>query len=296
MSPLWHWMQAARPLAQGNIAIPLLFGQALAHFERGLFDARWCAAALAWGLVDQLLIVFANDYADREHDGAERTLFSGGSGVLPDGKIEPHAMRAAAGIAALGLFGLSLAFSLLGRPLSLAAWLAAVALIWAYSFAPLRLSYRGNGEVLQALGVGWTLPSLGYYLQAGELSTFPLWALAPLFLLGFAGNVTTALPDLEADRRAAKRTWALRFGPRAARLGSVLLIALAAALFAFTMPGASPLERAWLFALPALPLLANLVGMWNPRATDRGRTLRFVIFSVLAMNLALATAAFVCLR
>ncbi len=211
---VWRaWLQAARPLAQANLAAPLLLGQALAYARTGRFDP-WLLGALGlFGVLDQLFIVFANDVADAEHDRPEeRTPFSGGSGVLGEGKIARRALARAAGIAYVALGGLSVVLAVVATPLALAAWAAAGALLHAYSFRPLRLSYRGGGELLQGLGIGAVLPLLGYSVQAGGLEAFPVAALAPAVLLGSAGNVATALPDHAADRRARKRTWAVRLG------------------------------------------------------------------------------------
>ena len=216
---LRSWIQASRPLAQANLAGPVLLGQALAFDRTGRFGWSWLLALFAWTLLDQLVIVWANDYADREHDvgGASKTPFSGGSGVLPEGKLRPEALKRAA----LGAYGLLLA---LGAALSILRtfWvlpltLAAGLLLWAYSYRPLRLSYRGGGEHLQALGVGVVLPLLGFSVQASELVSFPWTALIPTYLFGFAGNVATALPDVGLDRRAKKRTWPVRFGPNTSR-------------------------------------------------------------------------------
>ena len=48
----------------------------------------------------------------------------------------------------------------------------ALLLLWLYSFKPVRLSYRGGGEILQALGTALVLPLLGFYAQSGSLAPF----------------------------------------------------------------------------------------------------------------------------
>ncbi|MEM9073951.1 MAG: prenyltransferase [Myxococcota bacterium] len=287
MSP---WIQAARPLAQANLAAPLLFGQALAYACTGHFRLEVLACVALWGVFDQLFIVFANDYADRDDDvgGDSKTLFSGGSGVLPEGKITPQALRRAAVMAYAVLGILSVFLSVWRSVWILAAWVAAGVLLWAYSFPPLRRSYRGGGEWLQALGVGGVLPLLGFAAQAGGLSSFPWAVLAATLMLGFAGNVSTALPDYAADRRARKRTWAVRFGvPRAAwgALGlTVSAIYLAIAFHPFGPNG--------MLALAVLPLLPAL------RKTPRGRSsvVRFVFLQGAASQSLLLLWAFVTVR
>ncbi|MEO0322053.1 MAG: prenyltransferase [Myxococcota bacterium] len=268
---LGAWLQASRPLAQANLAGPLLLGQALAYRITGRFDLRVLVLVALWGVLDQLFILWANDVADRAHDGAERTLFSGGSGVLVEGKLSPDALRRGA-LAAYGLLG-GLSFALaLGRSAWLVPlWLAAGALVHGYSYPPLRLSYRGHGEHLQALGVGVVLPLVGYAAQAGELASLPKGFLLATYLLGWAGNVATALPDHAADVRADKRTWPVRFGSQPAGRYGLVLTALAAGVvvLATGVPA---------FALALVPLLP--AALLDP--AERRHALAYVVLQGLA--------------
>ncbi|MGB1014058.1 MAG: prenyltransferase, partial [Nannocystaceae bacterium] len=63
---LMAWLQAMRPLAQVNLAVPLLLGQAMAFAWRGVFSFPMMGWTLALSVSWHLLIVFANDYADRD--------------------------------------------------------------------------------------------------------------------------------------------------------------------------------------------------------------------------------------
>lgn len=253
------WVRAARPLAHANIAPPLVLGQALAFAVTGAFSWRSAALVHAIGLLDHLVIVFTNDLADRETDADNQTysLVSGGSRVLVEGALSPRAVGRAAWLAVAGLLALGLGWAP-QRPAL--AWLvpAALALIWAYSCPPLRLSYRGGGEWLQALGLGVVLPLIGYVGQAGSLAAMPWDALLPLLLLGLGGHVVTALPDRPSDARAAKRTIPVRIGLAPARWLALLLIAVGAGLTALVGP---PLPTAWRALVVAPPLLALLTSL-----------------------------------
>ena len=197
------WIQAGRPLAHVNIAVPLLLGQVAAWHVTGRFSWPWFAAALLWGVLDHLFVIFANDFADHETDSGRRTLLSGGSGVIPEGKLTALQVGRAARTAAILLIVYSCALAFVGRVWTPLYGLAALLLMWLYSFAPVRLSYRGGGELLQGIGVGIGLPSLGYYMQAeGVLA--PGWVIAPAALLGVCSNVLTALPDVEDDTTCAQ--------------------------------------------------------------------------------------------
>lgn len=250
------WIQAARPVAHINIVVPLLLGQTAAWHLTGRFSWPWLAAALLWGVFDHLFVIFSNDFADREGDSGQRTRLSGGSGVIPEGKLSPHQIERAAQAAAIALLLYSCALWFLGRTWTPFYALAALLLMWLYSFAPVRLSYRGGGEVLQGIGVGIGLPSFGYYMQDGGVLA-PGWVIWPAMLLGICSNVLTALPDVEDDSRAKKRTWPVRHGMNSARRFASAGIAFAAfAVFLWT-PFVSMPAKAAIAIVPLIPLLVG---------------------------------------
>lgn len=228
-APAWKaWGQAARLPSQMYIFWPLLLGQALA-MGKG-FSWEIVLICHLYGLVSQLYIVFANDVADMATDRRNFTftLFSGGSRVLVEGLLSRGQLaRAAVLCATLSV----LAGVLLGirhhHWLPLPLILVGLGLLWAYSYPPLRLSYRGGGEYLQMIGVGLVLPMIGFSAHAGTLSGFA-WALMPLMLaLSLSCAMATALPDEPSDRVDGKRTHAVRFGVAASQRSILRLNALA---------------------------------------------------------------------
>jgi hypothetical protein len=95
-------------------------------------------------------------------------------------------------------------------PLIFISW----ALLWAYSYAPLRLSYRGGEELLQALGVGFLLLFFGYYAQAVTPQHFPWRCL--LFVMPLQlGAASSTAPPMSPERQALDLAIAV---DRAARL------------------------------------------------------------------------------
>ncbi len=253
------WLQAARPLAQANIAVPLLFGQSLALSQAGAFSWRRFALVHVYGVFVHLFIVFANDAADWRADLKNTTfnLFSGGSRVVPQGKLTPRQLANAALLMALGIGAVGAYVGFVER-LAFALALAAlpVAVLWAYSFPPIRLSYRGGGEILQAVGVGVVLPLTAFYYQAGSFAALSFASLLPTALLGWAGNVVTALPDYPADRAADKRTLAVLVGQRHARAVALAITATAIAVGWMVLPSAAVWTLLPLGALiPALRLV-----------------------------------------
>jgi 1,4-dihydroxy-2-naphthoate octaprenyltransferase len=286
--PLGAWLRAARPLAHANVAPPILLGQALAASAGTAIDPGLFVVAHAFGVLDHLFIVFANDYADRALDADNDTYspFSGGSRVLPEGLLAPASILRAAIVSAAMLVALTLgAASVLARPLAPLFALAALALLWAYSYRPLALSYRGGGELLQGLGLGAVLPLWGFYVQRGAFDGFPWLALAPLVVLNAAGNVLTALPDAPSDARGGKRTWPVLRGERAARLHAWLALAVSVLAIAALVAGRhGPLPGVAVALAPLAGLAASLAWIREGDARSRAACLRFVLAGASAIG------------
>lgn len=276
------WLQASRPLAQVNLVVPLWLGQALAFAHTGAFSLPILYALQIVAALLLLVIVFSNDYADRETDAANVTYneFSGGSRVLPEGRLGPDDLRGAAWVALVGLVGFSIYLAFGSGKLYTPVFVAAAALlVWAYNFPPLRLSYRGGGEVVQGLGTGVVLPLLGFYLQAGDLAAFPWLALVPLFLLGVVGNILSSLPDVPSDRRSNKRSYPVRRGQWAARRHSLELLVMAALMGGMVVPGLG-VGLVALLAAPTLALVASCVpSLGSADAEQKDECRRFILLA-----------------
>ncbi|WP_437689706.1 prenyltransferase [Sorangium sp. So ce176] len=224
------WIRASRLASQPTIALPLLLGQLLGARAAGRpLDLATLAAVHLFGLLDQLFIVHANDVADQETDRRNRTAtpFSGGSRVLVEGRLSPRALGAAALGCAAALLVVSAWLAATvpapAAPLLVPLAIAALLLLWAYSYPPLRLSYSGGGELLQVVGVGVVLPLYGYVAQGGALERFPVALLACLLPSHLGCAIATALPDEPSDRESGKRTVPVRVGgERAARWVALL--------------------------------------------------------------------------
>lgn len=215
-----RWLKASRLPSQTYIFFPLLLGQILGYAHIATW--HWPIALLVhvFGLFIQLYIVYANDYADYQVDilNDTYTIFSGGSRVLVDGDITPEALKKTAFLMAAGSVGTALWLMMFyRRPWGLMFVGIALLLLYAYSYPPFRLSYRGGGEFLQMLGVGGVLPLFGYYAQAGNLIHFPFSLFLILLPTNLACALATSLPDEPSDRRGQKHTISVVFGNQRTR-------------------------------------------------------------------------------
>jgi 1,4-dihydroxy-2-naphthoate octaprenyltransferase len=287
------WLKASRLPSQSYIALPLLLGQLAAAQTTGrALDLGSLAWVQLFGLFDQLFIVYANDFADQETDRNNRTatLFSGGSRVLVDRSLTPRAIGAAALACAAGLLSVSMGLATArGAPLLVPLAAAALALLWAYSYPPLRLSYRGGGELLQMIGVAGVLPLYGYLAQGGGLGRFP-WALIA-FLgpthLGCA--IATALPDEPSDRASEKRTLAVRVGGERAAWAIVALNGLSLSLAPLGLRAVGLEASAGLL----LPAAATLVVMLCRPAQPGSRRIVVRVAAAVAATLTMVAQAIV---
>lgn len=251
-----HWMTAARPVGHGMIAIPLLWGQALALLTTGQFEWQWFFILHVFGLFTQVYILYLNDYADESIDRLNETYWlSGGSRVIPDGHLSGQQLFKGAMLALFLLLVVSAICFKLGRtwmPL-----LATTALIlgWTYSLPPLRSSYRGFGELHQSLSCGAYLPVTAFYLQSGTLENLPWLYLLPVCLVFFAGNIITAGPDVASDRVGGKKTYPVRHGGQKARRDALVLLLVACLLIAGLSAESSRLVSGLTVSLPAVALL-----------------------------------------
>lgn len=218
-SLLSRWIYAAKPASWPKLLVPMLLGQAIGVTAAGRLDAHALLLGLAFTICELLFVVFINDWGDRRVDRIKRQMFPEGSPkTIPDAILPASAVLGAgivAGIAAL-LVAL-LAGASVGRPGLALAGAGLLGLLVAYTLPPLRLNYRGGGELLEALGVGVALPWFHVYLQSGISWTNGMWLLPGFAVMAFASAVASGLADEQSDRRGGKRTYASEYGNRAAR-------------------------------------------------------------------------------
>ncbi len=165
---------------------------------------------------------------------ADRTDFSGGKRVLVDGLLSRGQTWAMAiGFGGFGVL-LGAVIVLWREPAALWIGVAGLLLGWSYHGPPLRLCYRGFGELDVVLCYGPLIVLSTYLVQAGAWS-WPAFGLSlPLGVFTAAFLWVNEFPDHDADRASGKRNLVVRLGrERAARalpwiygLGFAVLVAL----------------------------------------------------------------------
>ena len=235
---LKSWIEASRLPAQLFIFPSLLLGQALAFNQLSTFNTGIFVLVFIFGLGMHFFIVYANDYADYETDLKNDTFtpFTGGSRVLVEGKISKKELLSGTYImVGLVLVMASIKSILVGNFILLGLAFLGLLLLQAYSFGPVKLSYRGFGESLQMLGVGLVLPLFGFIAQGASLESIPWIPILILLPSQLAMAMGTSLPDQPSDALSKKRTSAVLLGVKGASILMVGLFALTIGLSILTL-------------------------------------------------------------
>ena len=254
MSHLRLWLLAARPRTLPAAIAPVLVGTALAGSE-DTFRALPFVAALVSSVFIQIGTNLSNDYSDARR-GADTEDRLGPVRVTAGGLMPPRRVLIGTYVA----FGVAVAAGLYLA--AVAGWellLVGAASILAgvlYTGGPRPYGYEGLGELFVFLFFGIVAVVGSYFVQIEDLRWEAFALAVPVGLLASAILVVNNIRDVDTDRRAGKRTLAVKRGrERARRLYTAMLVV------AFVVPPLLvPALSAWvLLSLAALPLVPALV-------------------------------------
>ncbi len=231
-------------------------------------DNSWFWLGYAWLFLCEMATVFSNDLFDYKSDQQNKYFspFTGGSRVIVDGLLTMKQIRKGI-FATLGISFVLLGF-LLTKPgvsplvISVACGLVII-LALGYTVPPLKLSYRGLGELTVGFTHSFAVIVCGYIFQGGKFNDpFPWLLSLPLFFSVLPSIILSGIPDYQADKAVAKRTLAVRFGRRGAALLAIFFALCAAAtvsVFAFTNTLPHAFHNILYFALPHSILITWLL-------------------------------------
>ena len=292
-SPVRIWVMAARPRTLPLGVAPVLVGTALAGYLHVFHPLRFVAALLGAVFI-QIGANLSNDYSDA-HRGADTEDRLGPVRVTAGGLVPPRQVLVATYItfALAVLCGVYL--------IAVAGWqilLIGVASIVAgvlYTGGPRPYGYEGLGEVFVFLFFGFAAVAGSYFAQVRDFSWESLVLSVPIGLIAAAVLVVNNTRDIDTDRRANKRTLAVRLGRERSRrmYATMLLIAYPIVLIPWVF---GPL-RAWLI-LPflSLPLALGVIRIVSEhtdgpslnRALAKTGQLQLVFCVLLAVGLLLS--------
>src|SRR4051812_19322061 len=259
------WLMAARPRTLPAAVAPVLVGTALAATE-GTFHPLVFAAAMIGALFIQVGTNLSNDYSDARR-GADTEDRLGPVRVTAGGLVPPRQVLVATYIA----FGAAVAAG--AYLIATAGWqllLVGAASILAgvlYTGGPRPYGYEGLGEVFVFLFFGVVAVTGSYFAQVEDLTWEAFVLAVPVGLLASSILVVNNVRDLETDRRAGKRTLAVRLGRSRARglYAAMVYLAFLAAPLPWLL-GSDDLSPWLLLPWAALPLAVPVVRVVRNRA------------------------------
>jgi 1,4-dihydroxy-2-naphthoate octaprenyltransferase len=246
---------AARVRTLPAAIAPVLVGTAAAVEAAGeLPRLGGFLAALAGSVLIQIGTNLANDYSDarRGADSADRL---GPVRVTSSGLVTPRRVLLATWIAFAAAVACGVYLAFVAGPVILLVGAVSIAAGVLYTGGPRPYGYAGLGELFVFLFFGLVAVNGSYYVQLEELALLPAGLSVAVGFLSTAILVVNNVRDIETDRRAGKRTLAVRIGrERARRLYVALVDGAYVALLATLLAEGGP----WwgLVALLSAPLLA----------------------------------------
>jgi 1,4-dihydroxy-2-naphthoate octaprenyltransferase len=219
------WLMAARIRTLPAAVAPVLVGTALAGFQ-GVFHPLRFIAALIGAIFIQVGTNLSNDYSDARR-GADSEDRLGPVRVTAGGLVPPRQVLVATYVS----FGIAVLAG--GYLVAVAGWqllLVGAASILAgvlYTGGPRPYGYEGLGEVFVFLFFGIVAVAGSYFVQVKHVSWEAFALAVPVGLLAASILVVNNYRDVDTDRRAGKRTLAVRLGRERTRVLFAAMVYLA---------------------------------------------------------------------
>jgi 1,4-dihydroxy-2-naphthoate octaprenyltransferase len=248
------WLEAARPKTLILSVTPVIIGTSYAYYH-GAFSIIPLLMTLITALCIQIGTNFANDYYDCLK-GADTSTRIGPRRMTQAGLISLSKMKLATFLTFSCVALLSFYLTARGGPVFTLLTTLSIACGILYTGGPKPLAYLGLGELFVLFFFGPIATAGAAYLQT---LTFSWEAVVLGFtpgLLSTAVLVINNLRDIDNDRRAGKKTLAVRYGKRFTQYEYTFLVIAGCLL---------PLIYGWwLTALSLIPALIPLKAVWRP--------------------------------
>jgi len=166
-------------------------------------------------IFSQLFIVLMNDFSDRDADAYHLRVYPEliDKRIIPLGFVSSKKVIIAGLLSGILVIVLAVVLFKMGRPQILPLSLIGLLLLWAYSFPPIKLNYRGGGELLEISGTGILLPFLGAFVASTTWDISQAHYLFPVLIYSIISSLASSLKHEPPDRENGKKTVCVLFGP-----------------------------------------------------------------------------------
>ena len=258
------WYQALRPRVFTATYVPMGLAGIVA-LDDGVFDAPIFLLALIGTLFLQSAANLINEYMDFRR-GADQLKQAGQGMTIKKKILKPASVRKGAILTTLAgcLIGLFLLAQ--SGPLLWIIGIGGVLVAISYTAGPFPLAYNGLGEIAVAIFMGPAIVVGAYYVMSptvGESRIAELCLISlPIAFMVAAILHANNIRDMDADRAVNKRTLAVVFGIRFARVEYIFLV-LGAYVAQMLVTVAGFLPVAALLTLITLPEAFRLIRIFN---------------------------------
>ncbi|HLD30444.1 MAG TPA: prenyltransferase [bacterium] len=236
MPEIVAWLRIARLQFYPMTFIAYSIGSAAAHKKYGDWNLSSYLIGYLVMFFIELATVLTNEYFDYRTDRINKNagLFTGGSRVLVEGLITLETARKA--IFMLLLLIVPAVYLLISTAPALPAAgiilivFAGLLLGLGYTAPPVKLTYRGFGEIDVGITHSPYIILCGFFFQSGRLADpLPYLLSIPLFFAVISSIILAGVPDYVADKTVNKKTLPVIFGPKAASYFALASLLLSAA-------------------------------------------------------------------
>ena len=247
------------PFFTASIA-PVILGASIAFHQRGMLNWWTFLLTLIGSITAHAAANVINDYYDHCSGNDEMNIyhnaFSGGSRMIQNKIITPEKTY----FIAVFLFVITILIGLYLNSVTngniiLYIGIIGVILGFTYSASPLKLSYRGIGEMAIVVSFGPLIVVGAYYVQVQSLDLMPLLASIPNGILVGLILLINEFQDMTADQAAGKNTIVvqLKKKKRSLLIYKISLSSVFIWLLGCTIAGIFPLWT--LITLIAIPMI-----------------------------------------
>src|SRR5579885_2183885 len=242
------WLRAVRIRFLLASIISVCLGLAIDSWQNNTIDIGFAVLTFIGVAALHASVDLLNDYWDfkRQIDtDTQRTKFSGGTGVLPEGLLKPKQVYRA-GVIMLIIGSTIGAFFVIEKGITIAIILGfAIVSIYFYST---RIVDSGLGEIFVA--IKGSMIVLGtYFVQSGYMTTAPIIAGIVSGILSSTVLFVNSFPDHDADKKHGRKTLVIILGKnRASSIVWVFPIAIHGIILGTTITGIFPTSTLVTFA------------------------------------------------
>lgn len=222
---LSYWVLAIRPKTLPAAIAPVMIGTAMAWGD-GVFHMPSAIACAFGALMIQIATNLVNDYCDFKK-GADTADRKGPVRVTQAGLIKPKTVLMAAGIALLLAIAASGYLYTRGKTVILIIAIVSILSGIFYTAGKKPLGYLGLGDLFVFIFFGPVAVCGTYYVQALDMNMSLLLAGIAPGALSCAILAVNNLRDIDTDKKAGKKTLAVRFGANFAKCEYIACIMLA---------------------------------------------------------------------